>query len=108
RRHPPHFVRPAGDFASHQPHIRDVSWRNARRAARRRYHAGKRIELFLRERGRLMSDGVSAAKPSADKSPLMWIKFAFVRLGVLPFLLAIAVIMFTLMSDNFLTGRNLL
>jgi ribose transport system permease protein len=38
----------------------------------------------------------------------MWIKFAFVRLGVLPFLLAIAVIMFTLMSDNFLTGRNLL
>ena len=35
-------------------------------------------------------------------------QFAFVRLGVLPFLLLIAVIVFALMSDNFLTGRNLL
>ncbi len=35
-------------------------------------------------------------------------KLAFVRLGVLPFLLLIAVIIFALMSDNFLTGRNLL
>jgi ribose transport system permease protein len=33
---------------------------------------------------------------------------SFVRLGVLPFLLLIAMIIFTLMSDNFLTGRNLL
>lgn len=32
----------------------------------------------------------------------------FVRLGVLPFLLVIAVIVFALMSDNFLTGRNLM
>jgi len=32
----------------------------------------------------------------------------FLRLGVLPFLLVIAVIIFTLMSDNFLTGRNLI
>jgi ribose transport system permease protein len=31
-----------------------------------------------------------------------------VRLGVLPFLLVIAVVIFTLMSDNFLTGRNLM
>jgi ribose transport system permease protein len=37
-----------------------------------------------------------------------WIQVAFVRLGVLPFLLLIAVIVFTIMSDNFLTGRNLL
>jgi ribose/xylose/arabinose/galactoside ABC-type transport system permease subunit len=55
-----------------------------------------------------MSDGVSAGKPSAGMSPLMWIKFAFVRLGVLPFLLAIVLVTFTLMSDNFLTGRNLM
>ncbi|MCR9212288.1 MAG: ABC transporter permease [Proteobacteria bacterium] len=32
----------------------------------------------------------------------------FVRLGVLPFLLLIAVIIFTAASDNFLSGRNLL
>ena len=37
-----------------------------------------------------------------------WIRLAFVRLGVLPFLLLIAMIVFTLMSDNFLSGRNLL
>ena len=36
------------------------------------------------------------------------IRFAFVRLGVLPFLLLLAVFVFALMSDNFLTGRNLL
>lgn len=37
-----------------------------------------------------------------------WIRHVFVRLGVLPFLLLLAVIVFHLMSDNFLTGRNLL
>ncbi len=36
------------------------------------------------------------------------LRLIFVRLGVLPFLLLLAVIVFTLMSDNFLTGRNLL
>lgn len=34
-------------------------------------------------------------------------KTVFVRLGVLPFLLVIAVIVFTALSDNFLTWRNL-
>jgi len=37
-----------------------------------------------------------------------WLQLAFVRLGVLPFLLLISMIVFTLMSDNFLTGRNML
>ena len=32
----------------------------------------------------------------------------FVRLGILPFLLFVALVIFALMSDNFLTGRNLL
>ena len=36
------------------------------------------------------------------------LKRLFVRLGILPFLLAIAVIVFALISDNFLTGRNLM
>jgi ribose/xylose/arabinose/galactoside ABC-type transport system permease subunit len=36
------------------------------------------------------------------------LKVLFIRLGVLPFLLIIALVVFTLMSDNFLTGRNLM
>ncbi|HMB77889.1 MAG TPA: ABC transporter permease [Kiloniellaceae bacterium] len=35
-------------------------------------------------------------------------KRLFVRLGVLPFLLIVALVVFTLLSDNFLTGRNLM
>tara|TARA_R110000751_G_scaffold95381_6_gene186460 strand:+ start:18391 stop:19368 length:978 start_codon:yes stop_codon:yes gene_type:complete len=35
-------------------------------------------------------------------------KRLFVKLGILPFLLVIAVIVFASMSDNFLTGRNLM
>lgn len=35
-------------------------------------------------------------------------KRLFVKLGILPFLLVIAVIVFSLMSDNFLTTRNLM
>lgn len=35
-------------------------------------------------------------------------RFLFVRLGVLPFLLVIAIVVFSLLSDNFLTGRNLM
>ena len=36
------------------------------------------------------------------------LKRLFLRLGILPFLLVIAVVVFTLMSDNFLTSRNLM
>ena len=39
--------------------------------------------------------------------PSMLLKQLFVRLGILPFLLLIAVIVFALMSDNFLSVRNL-
>ena len=39
---------------------------------------------------------------------LRFLQLAFVRLGVLPFLLLIAIVVFTLLSDNFLTQRNLL
>ena len=49
------------------------------------------------------------SRPAATASPITrWIQLAFVRLGVLPFLLLIAVVVFTLLSDNFLTSRNLL
>lgn len=36
------------------------------------------------------------------------LKRLFIKLGILPFLLVIAVIVFSLLSDNFLTGRNLM
>jgi ribose/xylose/arabinose/galactoside ABC-type transport system permease subunit len=49
-----------------------------------------------------------AGTPVAASPAVRWIQLAFVRLGVLPFLLLIAVVVFTLLSDNFLTGRNLL
>jgi len=55
-----------------------------------------------------MEGEVTTAKPGSEKSLVTWVKFAFVRLGVLPFLLVIALVIFTLMSDNFLTGRNLM
>ena len=37
-----------------------------------------------------------------------WIKRVFVRVGVLPFFLGIALITFTALSDKFLTGQNLI
>ena len=45
---------------------------------------------------------------SANRPATYWVQLAFVRLGVLPFLLLIAMVVFTLMSENFLTGRNML
>ena len=46
--------------------------------------------------------------PEAPRAHRNWLRLAFVRLGVLPFLLLIAVVVFALMSDNFLTGRNIM
>jgi ribose transport system permease protein len=41
------------------------------------------------------------------RSPLLWLAHVFVRLGVLPFLLLIAVVVFALMSSRFLAWGNL-
>ncbi|QFI68771.1 ABC transporter permease [Sinorhizobium alkalisoli] len=43
-----------------------------------------------------------------SKTPVTLIKWLFVKLGVLPFLMLAAMITFTLLSDNFLTSRNLI
>ncbi len=43
----------------------------------------------------------------APRSPARWLMRVFIRLGVLPFLLVIAIIVFTLLSENFLTVSNL-
>ena len=42
-----------------------------------------------------------------SRSATLWLKLVFIRLGVLPFLLIIAIIVFTLASENFLTVSNL-
>ena len=55
-----------------------------------------------------MSVSETEKAPRERRGPDYWLKLLFVRLGVLPFLLVIAVIVFTLLSDNFLTGRNLM
>ena len=47
--------------------------------------------------------------PKAKSGPSgNWLQLLFVRLGVLPFLLLAAIIVFSLMADNFLTGRNIM
>ena len=50
----------------------------------------------------------TSAKTTKVPNPLRWIQLAFVRLGVLPFLLIIAIIVFSNLSDNYLTTRNML
>jgi ribose transport system permease protein len=53
----------------------------------------------------MSTSGVETGRPT--RGPSYWLKQAFVRLGVLPFLVVIALIVFTVLSDNFLTVRNL-
>lgn len=48
-----------------------------------------------------------AARGPRRRSLGGWVGLAFARLGVLPFLLLAAVIVFAALSDNFLSGRNL-
>lgn len=56
----------------------------------------------------MTSNGEDGTSRATGRPITYWIQLAFVRLGVLPFLLLIALVVFTLMSDNFLSGRNLL
>jgi ribose transport system permease protein len=53
--------------------------------------------------------GAEAAEDAKrTRSATEWLQVAFVRLGVLPFLLVIAIVIFTLMSGKFLSGQNLI
>lgn len=47
-------------------------------------------------------------RAAGGRVAFVWVRALFLRLGVLPFLLVVALVVFTLMSDNFLTGRNLI
>ena len=51
--------------------------------------------------------GTNADIAAPKRDLAYWMKFLFIRLGVLPFLLVIAIVIFTMMSDNFLSARNL-
>jgi len=53
-----------------------------------------------------MASNSQTAQPETGAA--IFIKRLFVKLGILPFLLVIALVVFTLMSDNFLTARNLM
>jgi ribose/xylose/arabinose/galactoside ABC-type transport system permease subunit len=55
-----------------------------------------------------MSTTVGPLREEKRRDLAGWLKIAFVRLGVLPFLLFIALIVFTSLSGNFLTVNNLL
>jgi len=52
----------------------------------------------------MASRDTGLAAPKRDV--VYWMRALFVRLGVLPFLLVIAIVVFTMMSDNFLTFAN--
>lgn len=53
-----------------------------------------------------MAGKTAISRPSSGTADL--VKRLFVKLGILPFLLVVALVVFTLMSDNFLTPRNLM
>ncbi len=52
--------------------------------------------------------GDAKGETAAASLPIAWARRLFLSLGVLPFLLVVALVVFTLMSDNFLSGRNLI
>lgn len=53
-----------------------------------------------------MGDTQMAAETT--RRPVDQLKLLFVRIGILPVLLVAALVIFTMLSDNFLTGRNLM
>jgi ribose/xylose/arabinose/galactoside ABC-type transport system permease subunit len=55
-----------------------------------------------------MADRAETRPVAESRSVATWAKLAFVRLGVLPFLLIIAIVAFSLMSDRYLTVNNLM
>ena len=47
-------------------------------------------------------------RPKTENVLIKWIKKSFIGMGVLPFLIVIATIIFAILSENFLTARNLI
>jgi len=55
-----------------------------------------------------MVDSAEKNAATQTRSAMTLVKTGFVRLGVLPFLLVISVIVFSFMSDRYLTTNNLM
>ncbi len=51
--------------------------------------------------------GTEARAATGAQALLRWVQHAFVRMGVLPFMLLAAIVVFGLWSDKFLSGQNL-
>lgn len=66
--------------------------------------------FLIRVNNKMNESSVEVAQklPPEKKNLIHYLKVLFIKLGVLPFLLLIAVAVFTMLSDNFLTGRNLM
>lgn len=56
----------------------------------------------------MMADEAEKTGQGERRSLATWLKIAFVRLGVLPFLLVFFVIVFSFMSNRYLTGENMM
>ena len=100
------LLRPAGDPASRASRLCLPSRPHPGGACESGHHRGECADALLREEGRLMSTS-ERGDGNPRRGANYWLKCAFVRLGVLPFLVVLALIVFTVMSDNFLTVRNL-
>jgi ribose transport system permease protein len=55
-----------------------------------------------------MNGETQSAESAQSRSAGYWLQLGFVRMGVLPVFVIVALVVFTAMSDHFLTGRNLL
>src|SRR5262249_1555432 len=105
---PVDLVGPAGDPASDPSGLCHVSRRAARGTDRQRDHRGQRIEPLLRARGGMTTDSARQTEGSPQAPSLMLrLPELFVRLGVLPFLLLIAIIVFSLLSSRFYGPENI-
>jgi len=51
---------------------------------------------------------MALAEKRATARASYWLRLVFVRLGVLPFLLLVAIVIFALLSNKFLSGQNIL
>ena len=104
----------AGNPASHSSHLRDASRRASRGAGQGGNLGGNGAEPLLREEKRscdweveVMAD-IASERPTLLERAEYFATLIFVRAGVLPWFLIIAIIVFSITTDNFATSRNVM
>ncbi len=55
-----------------------------------------------------MGEEAQGSRNRRRRTLLQWLQYGFVRLGILPLLLSVAVVVFALLSNHFLTAQNML